>query len=174
MGAWVSVAELVKAKTLEGGLVVRPAHGLPFLLQAGMSVTFVPPLLTAPKTAVVAEIALLKEDWHLVHFAGIDSIDAAEDVVGRFCLVRKSDLPLDYALCQPLWWQGFTVHDADRGLLGTISNVIENPAQHLVCVQGEAGEIMIPLVDEFVQAIDSAGKRLEVSVPQSLLDLAKG
>ncbi|MEG0071964.1 MAG: 16S rRNA processing protein RimM [Raoultibacter sp.] len=174
MGAWAVVAKLVKAKTLEGGLVVRPAHGLPFVLQAGMSVTFVPPLLKSPKSAVVLEITSLKEDSRLVYFEGIDTIDGAEDLVGRFCLVRKSDLPLDYALCKPQWWQDFVVYDACHGMLGTVSEVIENPAQHIVCVTGEKGEIMIPLVDEFVRNIDEAEKRIDVAVPQSLLDLAQG
>ncbi|MEG2615446.1 MAG: 16S rRNA processing protein RimM [Raoultibacter sp.] len=173
MSAWAVVAKLVKAKTLEGGLVVRPAHGLPFLLQEGMSVVFVPPVLKTPKGARVGEITALKEDSRLVYFDGVDTIGEAETLVGRFCLVNKGDLPLNYAVHPVQWWAGFAVYDASRGFLGTVSEVVENPAQHLLCIRNDEGEIMIPFVDEFVRSVDETEARIDVDVPQSLLDLAK-
>ena len=42
MGSWTNVAALLRAKTNEGGLSVKPTEGLPFLLEKGMGVTFVP------------------------------------------------------------------------------------------------------------------------------------
>ncbi|MEG0070282.1 MAG: 16S rRNA processing protein RimM [Raoultibacter sp.] len=173
MSDWAVVAKLVKAKTREGGLVVRPAHSLPFLLQEGMSVVFVPPVLKTPKQAVITEITSLKEDSRLVYFEGIDDIGEAEPLVGRFCLVRKSDLPLDYPLHPQEWWEGSRVYDATRGFLGVVSEVVENPAQHLLCVEGESGEIMIPFVSEFVKDVSEDDARIDVAIPQSLLDLSK-
>ena len=33
MGSWTNVAALLRAKTNEGGLSVKPTEGLPFLLE---------------------------------------------------------------------------------------------------------------------------------------------
>ena len=56
MSTWVIVARLTKAKTVEGGLFVRSTEGLPFLLEEGMEVVFVPPVLRVPRQGCVTSI----------------------------------------------------------------------------------------------------------------------
>lgn len=56
MGSWTNVAALLRAKTNEGGLSVKPTEGLPFLLEKGMEVTFVPPVLRIPRSGKVLDV----------------------------------------------------------------------------------------------------------------------
>ena len=93
MRTWANVAELSKTKTLTGGLVARCAPGLPFLLEEGMEVAFVPPRHDAPRRARVLSVQDAGRDAFLVTFEGVDSIDVAELLVGCSCLVRRADLP---------------------------------------------------------------------------------
>ena len=69
LNAYVAnVAELSKTKTLTGGLVARCAPGLPFLLEEGMEVAFVPPRHDAPRRARVLSVQDAGRDAFLVTF----------------------------------------------------------------------------------------------------------
>lgn len=72
MRTWANVAELSKTKTLTGGLVARCAPGLPFLLEEGMEVAFVPPRHDAPRRARVLSVQDAGRDAFLVTFEGVD------------------------------------------------------------------------------------------------------
>lgn len=152
---------------------MRPTSGLPFLLKEGMEVYFVPPVLTTPKSAVVEEISFIKDNDWFVRFAGVDERQTAEELVGRFCLVKKTDLPEDFEslLAAPL--EGFAVVDEVLGLLGTVDRLVELPAQTLLAVTSDDGEVLIPIVDEFVRGVDEQGRVVSVSVPESLVDLGR-
>lgn len=139
-----------------------------------MSVTFVPPLLRAPKSARVEEVSPCSDGSCVVYFEGVDTIDQAEQLVGRYCLVRKSELPSDWDLTASQVWAGFSVVDDREGDLGTVQEIMEMPGQLLLRVEGERGEILIPIVDEFVVDADYERQVVFVHVPRSLIELAGG
>lgn len=93
MSAWARVANLGKAKNLKGGLLAYPCEGLPFLLEEGMEVVFVPPVLRVPRVARITRVQEQAGGAHLVSFDSISTIDQAEQLVGHSVLVRKADLP---------------------------------------------------------------------------------
>ena len=109
MRTWANVAELSKTKTLTGGLVARCAPGLPFLLEEGMEVAFVPPRHDAPRRARVLSVQDAGRDAFLVTFEGVDSIDIAELLVGCSCLVRRADLPESALAAEADGLEGFEV-----------------------------------------------------------------
>lgn len=174
MGAWANVAELVKTRTLQGGLVVRPTSSLPFLLEEGMFVTFVPPLLDKPKSARVEEISPCNDGSYLVYFKGVDTIELAEKLVGRYCLVKKADLPEGWDFAANQVWTGFAVIDDVEGCIGTVREITEMPGQLLMEVDGGSGTILIPIVDEFVRDVDYDEETVYASVPKSLIELGGG
>ena len=93
MSAWARIANLGKAKNLKGGLLAYPCEGLPFLLEEGMEVAFVPPVLRVPRTGRITHIQEQAGGAYLVSFDSILSIDQAEQLAGHSVLVRKADLP---------------------------------------------------------------------------------
>lgn len=173
MRTWANVAELSKTKTLTGGLVARCAPGLPFLLQPGMEVAFVPPQHDAPRRSRVESVQETGKGGYLVTFEGVDSIDVSELLVGCSCLVRRADLPEEALATEADTLVGFEVHDARAGFVGTVESVVENPGQFLLSVAREegAGAVLVPLVDALVTGLDEEARRIDVDLPDGLLEL---
>ena len=174
MSAFTRVAHIVKPKNLEGSVVAQSADGLPFLLFPGLQVHFVPPTLRGPRTAVVRAVREAREDSYEVDFEGVDSIDDAEAVAGCYCLAAKADIAGMADVSQPQTLLGFTVVDANRGELGEVAEVLTGAAQAVLVVEGGFGQVMIPVVDEFVTGLDEEERIIEVSVPEGLIGLNAG
>ena len=171
MSDWAVIAELTKAKTLEGDLFVRSVKGLPFLLQEGMDVVFVPPVLKVPRQATVTSITEKGKDTFQVSFSGIDSIDLSEQLVGHFCLVKKSDLPENYEAGAFADLAGFTLNDVTGAVIGKVIAMEENPAHPLLVVSYNGGEVRIPLVDDFLVSLDEPARTIVMDIPSGLLSL---
>ena len=71
---------------------MRATAGLPFLLEEGMEVAFVPPVLDVPRRATVSAIEEQGLDL-IVFFEGVEDRSTAEALAGCHCLVRRADLP---------------------------------------------------------------------------------
>ena len=180
MGSWTNVAALLRAKTNEGGLSVKPTEGLPFLLEKGMEVTFVPPVLRIPRSGKVLDVEEIAEGRYMVWFDCIDNRTDAEKLEGHFCLVRTSFLPENYMDKQDIDLTGFSVVDENAGCIGRVVRIDENPAHALLVVdrglvsdsfEGREDEVLIPLVDEFLVVVEEEMGEIRVSLPDGLLDL---
>ena len=165
MGAWVRVAEFTKAKHLKGGLVARSVAGLPFLLEEGLFCVFVPPVIDVPRPEA--------RGGATVFFDTVVDANQADALVGCYVLARREDLPDDVLELQEGGIEGFTVVDAEAGIIGTAVAINEMPGQHLLEVAraGQEGTVLIPVVDEFLEGVDEQTRCIYVNVPQGLLDL---
>lgn len=173
MRAWVNVAVLARTYNLEGGFVARPAANLPFLLEEGMAVAFVPPQIDAPRQAVVSSVVSRGDGTATVFFDTVKDGTTAARLVGCSCLVRRDEvadaLPLA-AKAHP--WIGWGMVDAQQGVVGTVVDIQEAPAQSRLVVEDSAGRtVLVPLVEEFIDCEDEGNQRLLVSLPAGLLDL---
>ena len=159
MRSWANVATLAKTRNLDGGFVVKSTAGLPFLMEEGMEVAFVPPREDAVRRTTVADVVPIDEHSAEVHFADVVGIDEARRLVGCCCLVRRADLDEDDLDSMPARWEGWTVVDGQGRLLGNVAGIVENPAQMLLKVDRAddvpgKGELLIPAVDEIVVDVD--------------------
>lgn len=170
MHDWVNVAELIKPKSLQGGLVARCAPGLPFLLRVGLEVAFVPPALDAPRRGVVVEVREQPSGSYLVSFDTVDGIEAAEALAGRSCLARRFDLPIGFDEQVDEGIIGYAVIDDEAGQVGKVAEVIDNRAQQLILVDGAFGEVLVPFVDAIVLSVDDERKTVVTCMPSGLLD----
>ena len=168
---WADIAVLAKAKNLQGGFVVRSTASLPFLLEEGMEVAFVPPVLDVPRRAKVRAIEEQGGEF-VVFFEGVEDRSASEALAGCHCLVRRADLPEDALAAGSHGLIGWTVRDEAAGFSGTVSDVIDNPGQALLEIaDDDGGTVLVPLVDEFVLAIDEEARFIELNAPAGLFDL---
>lgn len=171
MREWADIAVLAKAKNLQGGFVVRSAASLPFLLEEGMEVAFVPPALDVPRRAIVSSIDEQGGEF-LVFFEGIVDRSTAEALAGCHCLVRRADLPEDALAAGSRGLVGWVARDDEAGFSGMVCAVIENPGQTLLELEDEGGKtVLVPLVDEFVRAFDEEARLIELNAPAGLFDL---
>lgn len=137
-------------------------------------------LIATQGTAAPRQVELLNHWPHkgslVLHFAGVDSISAAEELVGLIVAIPRSQrVPLgqDEAYISDLI--GCTLADVANGEashLGEIEDVDRSAGPvPLLVVRGKAGEILIPFAKSYLRKIDLEARRVEMELPQGLADL---
>jgi 16S rRNA processing protein RimM len=153
---------------LRGDIKIRPDSGDPAALLAART------LFLRDRTGDLLPYTPSKVAPHkgavLLRLNGLESIEAVQSLIGCEVLVVASELPvLDD---DEFYWrdlQGLTVVDRNRGELGLLEDIFTTAAHDVYVVQGRAGEVLIPAVDEFVLEIDTAGRKMLVDLPDGLL-----
>ncbi|MGD0737201.1 MAG: ribosome maturation factor RimM [Terracidiphilus sp.] len=140
-------------------------------------------LLSEPASAKSPrEIELIAHWLHkggiVLHFAGIDSISAAETLKGLIVAIPQSErTPLaddevyigDLVGCTLIDVAGPSpvsigqIEDVDR-TAGPVALLVVNGS-------GSAEEILIPFAKSYLRKIDLAAKRVEMALPEGLADL---
>lgn len=162
------VARVGKARGLEGEVTATTAGNLPFSVYAGLHVHVVPPSLQGPRELDVTSVSEGAGNTYQLRFAGIDTIDAAEQIAGRFLLADERDLE---GLDMPLREIGRTVIDERHGELGQIKEIIETAAHDVWVIEGQHGEVLVPVVDEvIVDYPEDADAAIRTHVMDGLLE----
>lgn len=141
-----------------------PVDGLPFLLRPGLEVHVVPPTLRGVRTTRVASVRD-GGSGQAVRLAGVDSLGQSEELCGRYLLVDETDLPDNLFVHDPSALVGVEVEDVSLGSLGRVRAVMQGPANDVWEVFGSFGEVLVPVVDEFV---------VSVSPDRVVMDLPSG
>ncbi len=120
----------------------------------------------------IEELALHKTELLRVQFEDVYDEQTADSLIG--CDLY---LPLDFLpklTGNKFYYHeiiGFTVVDRQRGNIGTIMSVNDQTAQALFEINCQGKEILIPIIDEFIDAVDRDNKTIVVHTPDGLLDL---
>lgn len=139
-------------------------------------------LLRETAEALAPQPVQLKHHWlHkggiVLHFEGVDSISNAENLTGMIVAVpgeERAVLAEDEVYISDLI--GCTLVDvavADAPVVvGEIENVEREvgPAPILI-VRGAKGEVLVPFAKSYLRKIDLAGRRVEMAMPEGLVDL---
>ena len=135
-----------------------------------------------PATASAAprEVELLNHWPHkggiVLHFAGVDSISAAETFKGLIVAIPRAQRA---ALADDELYIGdligcalIDVAPAAPVTVGEIEKVdrASGPVALLV-VRGAAGEVLIPFAKSYLRSIDLAARRVEMALPEGLVEL---
>ena len=161
------IARVQKAHGRSGEVVTVPVHGLPPLVRVGLDVAVVPPPLRGPRWHTVRSCSADGRSGALVALSGVDTIEAAERLVGRELLARVADLPDDLALHDADRLVGRTVTDELTGESGRLCEVMRGPANDVWVVRGERGELLLPVVADVVDEVPDEGP-IPVRVPAGL------
>jgi 16S rRNA processing protein RimM len=112
----------------------------------------------------------------VLHFAGVDSISAAELMAGLMVAIPRAErvaLEEDEAYVGDL--VGCTVVDvaaAESVTVGVVEDVDRTAGPvPLLVVEGAHGEVLIPFAKSYLRKIDLEGKRIEMTLPEGLVDL---
>ena len=101
---------------------------------------------------------------------GVDSIDEAEGYRGLELRIGEEDLaalpPGSYYHHQ---LKGLRVEDEVGRSLGVAADLLETGGESpVVVVRGPRGELLIPLAEDFVRAVDLEAGRMVVAVPETV------
>jgi 16S rRNA processing protein RimM len=105
-------------------------------------------------------------------FKGIDTLEAARELVGAWVFLRREELPPpgedEYFVADLV---GCSVIGADGGLIGLVESVVSGPAHDWLSIRRPDGqEALLPVVSVFVREVDIAGRRIVVTPPEGWLD----
>lgn len=111
----------------------------------------------------------------LVLFDEVDTRETAADLAGKPVFLRAADI-LPSAGSGPVTTDysrlaGYTLIDRATGPVGVIGEVLELPQQFVAAVSYQGREVLIPLHEELIALIDPVAQRLEMDLPEGLLEL---
>lgn len=150
---YVNIAQVVKTRGLEGKILVRCTEGLPFCIFEGLEVHVVPPLLQGVRCAAVSFIESWDDSSAVISLCGVDGIDEAEQLVGRYLLAHEDELDLSPEEDMVLVLGCAAVSDDGRQL-GTVTEYLETKANDvLVITRPDGGELLVPVIDETIVSI---------------------
>ncbi|MFI5182822.1 MAG: ribosome maturation factor RimM [Vicinamibacteria bacterium] len=103
----------------------------------------------------------------VLKIAGVDSIDAAEAFRGLEIRIGEEALEAlpagSYYHHQLL---GLKVEDPWGRTMGLAAEILETGGAPVLVVRGEGGEVLVPLAEEFIQAVDVARGRIVARRPE--------
>lgn len=68
-------------------------------------------------------------------------------------------------------WLGFELIDKHFGSLGSILAMSDNGSQVLVSINYNGKEVILPMVEDFIENLDEAGKKIHYNAPEGLIQL---
>ncbi|MGD0829795.1 MAG: ribosome maturation factor RimM [Terracidiphilus sp.] len=117
----------------------------------------------------------------VLHFAGIDSISAAETLNGLTVAIPQSErAPLagdevyipDLIGCTLFDVARVDHSDSEPISVGVIEEVDRSAGPvALLVVNGASGEVLIPFAKSYLRKIDLKARRVEMALPEGLIDL---
>ncbi len=112
----------------------------------------------------------------VLHFAGVDSISAAEQLTGQIVAIPRAQriaLPEDEAYIGDLIGCALVdVAAAAPVAIGEILDVDRSAGPvPLLIVRGRKGDLLIPFAKSYLRKIDLESRRVEMALPDGLVDL---
>ena len=170
MNDFVTLARVVKTQGRRGEVAVEVHSDVLDRLHAGLRVFAL--AQDNSRRELQIEDAWPHKDWLVLKFAGVDSISDAEVLVGselQVPLNERAKLEEGAAFVSDL--VGCTLFDHGREV-GVVSDVRFGAGEAPLLVVGEGKrEFEIPYAQEFLVRVDLEGKRLDMNLPEGLLEV---
>ena len=116
--------------------------------------------------------SLHKNDFLRIRFEDINTEEEAEAILGNDLYLPLKMLPKltgnKFYFHEVI---GFDVIDTKRGNIGKITAINDSGAQPLFEIDKNGTEILIPLIDDFIIALDRKNKTITLETPEGLVDL---
>ena len=117
----------------------------------------------------------------VLHFAGVDSISAAEELAGLVVAIPLADRTVlgddevyigDLIGCTLVDVSGIGRSGSEPVVVGRIEDVDRTAGPvALLVVRGAAGEVLVPFAKSYLRRVDVDGRRVEMALPDGLADL---
>ena len=164
------LGKIVKKYSFKGELILKLDTDQPEIYE-NLNAVF----LDMGKTLVpyFIESSLFQKGNHMrIRFEDVNSEQEAELLLKREAYLPISLLPkLEGNQFYFHEVTGFDLEDVHFGKIGIISSINDSSAQPLFVVTTEHGEILIPMVDDFIEKIDRVNKKILVNTPEGLIDM---
>lgn len=182
---WVWLARVKHTQGRKGEVFAEILTDFPEKFEQRRHLLLLPDDTTMNRTAASSaptEVDLVHHWLHkggiVLHFAGVDSISAAEELSGLIVAIpqdERAKLESDEIYIGDLIGCSLVdVAGAEPVMVGEIEDVDRSagPVAILV-VRGKSpdGEILIPFAKDYLRNVDVEAKRVEMALPEGLVDL---
>ena len=164
MDEFLPVGKITGFHGLKGELKLMPYGGLDefewtrvFLLIEGKRVSF-----------TVRSVRRQRANF-IIAFEGFSTREATEAMLGTELSVRASELtalPENEFYCADLI--GMEVTTDTGSALGRVTKIIDAGAHDVLEINGPAGEVLIPAVEQFIVEVDRASRSIRVHLLEGL------
>lgn len=107
-----------------------------------------------------------------IRFEDIETEEDADRIIGCEAYLPLSMLPklegTQFYFHEVI---GFDVLDTRLGNIGKITGINDSGAQSIFEIDKNGTEILVPLIDDFIIALDRANKTITLETPEGLVDL---
>ena len=165
----IRIGNIVATHGLQGGVILTHIIGHSDWLKKGAPLfvelnkeSYIPYFTLQCKASNNAE--------YIVNLEDIEKVEQAKRLVGKHVYVQEEILE-EKAADSPLLWIGFEVTDRKHGKLGKIADIMQTPTQWLAQVNYKDAEVLIPLIEQTIDGIDLKKKKIEVNLPDGLLEV---
>ncbi|MCL2491368.1 MAG: ribosome maturation factor RimM [Coriobacteriia bacterium] len=175
---FVTIGRIKKSFGVGGDVLVEFINGLPTDSLLGAETWIIPPPLGWRNGSIQTITA--HGDGFKVSFEGLESLEQARPLSNTSLVVDRDDIDretlaiVDTAIAEsteaPTFWQGFHIEDKKYGDLGRITETIITGANDVWVVDGRYGEVLIPVIDEVVEAIDEDNNHISTVLPAGLIE----
>ena len=145
---WIPVGRVTRTHGLKGELKFFPADQDDLVVQNDQQIRL------GETTFKIKSVRGAKSPF-IVKFEGIDSIEAAQSLLGQEVLVDREDFE---SLPEGEYYrfdiEGLKVFDDTGKYYGVIEDIIETGSNDVYVVRGDGKEWLVPMIDSIVQSID--------------------
>jgi len=180
---WVWLARIRKPQGRKGEVFAEILTDFPDKFKERRQLWLLAADVAAAAAAQAPRQVELLNDWlHkggvVLHFAGVDSITAAEALKGMVVAIPREERA---ALGEDEVYVGdligcvlVDVAGAEAVHVGEIEAVDRSGgAAPLLVVRGAKGEVLVPFTKSYLRKIDLDARRVEMELPMGLVDLSK-
>ena len=121
----------------------------------------------------IESIAVVKGSRAIVAFEDIDTIEQAERLIncGAFLPLDELEPITDETRFYFHEIVGYQIVDAEVGELGIVRGVYAMNAQDLIAMDYQGKEVLIPINSDIVRTVDRVNQKLNVALPDGLLEI---
>ena len=164
----ISVGRVLRPHGVRGEVVVEVLSDVPGRFKKGSRVTAIRE--GAPPRLLTVATGRVHKSGAVVRFEGSDSCESAEELRGLDLEIPRSEVPKaprgTYYHFELL---GCRVHEDGREL-GRVVEVVEDGGGVMLIVEGEGRRVPVPFVKELLRKVDVAAGRIDVALPEGLLE----
>ena len=170
MEEFLNIGRIINTHGVKGEVKVTP---LTDVLERFEALKKVNMNLKGIKSVVTITSVKYLKDTVVLKFKEVNDMDEAEKLKGAMLFVERKDairLPENSFFIGDII--GCEVFDEERGSLGTVQDIIQTGSNDVYLVRGTGvyKEVLIPALKTVVSKVDIENKRIDVSLPEGLLD----
>ncbi len=165
----VVVGVVHHAHGIRGEVAVELLSDVPGRLAEGREFTAVD--RRGGRRALTVAAARPHKGFSLVTFEGVADRNAAEALRGSTLEVEPHEVPPPPAgAFYQFQLVGCRCHDREAGVLGEVTDLVEEGGGQMLVVSGPAGEVLVPFVERFIRSIDVEARSIELDLPPGLVE----